>query len=76
MNDCQLPSNIPTYQPPRPHVPAVLPRDLEKLSKPNGIINKVMARMLKIPKMSPLKMMSMRKIPKPFQRKTKKKKVV
>jgi hypothetical protein len=75
VNDCQLPTNIPSYQPPRPHVPAVLPKDLEKLSKPHGILQKVVGRMLKMPKLSPLKMMSMKKVPKPIS-KQKKKKIV
>ena len=75
MNDCPLPPTLPVYQPPKPREPVLLPKDLDKLSKPHGIINKVVGKILKMPKLSPLKMMSMKKIPKPFS-KAKKKKIV
>lgn len=38
-------------------------------------MNKVLGKILKVPKMNPLKMMSMKKVPKPFS-KAKKKKIV
>lgn len=75
MNDCPIPPSLPVYQPPRERKPATLPPNLEKLSQPHGIINKVVGRILKMPRMNPLKMMTLKKVPKPLS-KPKKKKVL
>lgn len=71
MNDCPAPA-LPNYEPPKKRIPAVMPKGMEK---PHGIMNKVLGKILKVPKMNPLKMMSMKKVPKPFS-KAKKKKIV
>lgn len=75
MNGCPIPPTLPGYEPPRSRQPAILPKDMDKLSQPHGIINKVLGKVLKMPKMNPMKMMQMKKIPKPFS-KPKKKKVL
>jgi hypothetical protein len=75
MSDCPPPT-LPGYEPPKPRIPAILPKDLEKLSQPHGIFNKAIGKVLKMPKLNPFKMMSMKKVPKPFQKKQKKSKVL
>jgi ribosomal protein L13 len=80
MSNAPLPPGLPTYAPPKERVPATIPTGLENLTKPHGIMNKLIGRML--PKSgkgrqmkASLKLMSLKKIPNPFP-KAKKKKVL
>jgi hypothetical protein len=67
-----IPPSLPPYEKPVDRQPAVIPDSL----KPHGIINKFIGQMLKAPKMKQsMKMMSMKKNPKPLP-KMKKKKVL
>ena len=66
---------IPAYQPPVDRKPATLPLSMQA-NKPHGILNKVVGKILKAPKVKGMfKMMSMKKNPKAIT-KPKKKKIV
>lgn len=77
MNEPATIPNLPSYPPPRPRVQAVIPASIAQAEpKPHAILNKVIGRVLKTPRLKGMfKMMTSKKNPRPFT-KPKKKKIV